>query len=241
MSTTVQIFDAKLNVPAEQRHHSLKSLLLRQRHSLNLNRNILDVPFFEAKVGDRICIIGKNGNGKTTFLKVVSGIYPATSGRVWTRYKPTTVLASGIGLEDELTVHENIELALIIRGVSGKLADELKAKITDFCELEADSNKQFKHLSTGYRSRLAFAIATCEKPSILVLDEVLGGGDEFFMRRARAHVLEIIRSAETSFVCTHAPDDMLDVCNRCLVFSNGKITFDGNMQDGVAFYRKNNQ
>lgn len=70
--------------------------------------------------GDKICVVGRNGNGKTTFLKVLSGIYPTTSGTVWTSNKPTAVLAAGVGLEEELSVIENINLSLILKNIKNR-------------------------------------------------------------------------------------------------------------------------
>ncbi len=241
MSATVLFNNVDLVVPSTQRHQSLKSYLLDLKNkTIKSELSILNVHHFEAVVGDKVCVIGRNGNGKTTFLKVLAGIYPVTSGSVWTIGTPTVVLASGIGLEDELTVSENIELSLIFKNVKTKKVKELKERVLSFCELDDQQEKQFKHLSSGFKSRLAFAIATCEKPEILILDEVLGGGDEFFMKKAKHHVIDNISSATTAFVCTHAPDEMIGICNRCIVFEKGRIVFDGSMEDGIHFYREQN-
>lgn len=240
MNTTVQFVDVQLSVPAAHVHQSFKSLLLRQRYNHSANQIILDIPSFNAKSGEKICVVGRNGNGKTTFLKVLAGIYPASSGKVWTSSKPTAVLAAGIGLEDELTVSENIDLALILKGIPAKSALALKDEIIDFCELRQDSSKQFKHLSSGFRSRLAFAIAVSEKPSILVLDEVLGGGDEFFMKRANERLREIIDDAQTAFIATHAPAELGNICNRLIIIEKARIAFDGDFDEGLALYRSRN-
>lgn len=237
MSTTVRFTNVKLAVPAAHIHQSIKSLILRQRHNHAPDQVILDVPAFEAESGDKICVVGRNGNGKTTFLKVLTGIYPATSGHVWTNRKPTAVLAAGIGLEDELSVHENITLAMLLKSIPAKHAAELRDQIIDFCELQDDTEKQFKHLSTGFRSRLAFAIAISERPSILVLDEVLGGGDEFFMKKANAKLLQTIDDADTAFIATHGPNEFKEICNRFIIIEKGRIAFDGEFAEGLDLYR----
>jgi len=242
MIEIVKIVNAVMKVPVDQRHQSLKSLFLNLRHlKKRESRKILDIHEFIAYEGDRICIIGRNGNGKTTFLKVVAGIYRLTEGVLNRKYQPTIVLAAGIGLEEELTVEENIELSLIYKKINGSRLKRFKLDILDFCELTSKKDIQFKHLSTGYKSRLAFAIATCERPDLLILDEVLGGGDEFFMKRARDKVLQIINESKAALICTHAPDDMIGICNRCLVFEDGKITFDGDLEQGIKFYRSGQQ
>ncbi|WP_157747596.1 ATP-binding cassette domain-containing protein [Cohaesibacter sp. ES.047] len=236
---TVEISNVELSVSVGSRPSSLKSLLVNRKHP-TVRKLILNVPHFIAREGDRICVIGKNGNGKTTFMKVLAGIFTPTRGQVWTRSKPTAVLAAGIGMEDELTVEENIDVSLLLRNLTSGQIRELKRGILEFCELTTDANKQFKHLSTGYRSRLAFATAICETPRILLLDEVLGGGDEFFMKKANSKLHETIAVSQTAFIATHGPDEFDGVCNRVLVIEEGRITFDGEFSKGVDFYRKSN-
>lgn len=237
MNTTVRFKDVELVVPAAHSHQSLKSLLIKRERQTKHEKTILDIPYFEAKSGDRICVVGRNGNGKTTFLKVLAGIYPVTSGSIWTCARPTAVLAAGIGLEDELSVFENINLALILKSIPPRKAAAIREGIINFCELEDDQDKQFKHLSTGFKSRLAFAIAICEKPHILVLDEVLGGGDEFFMKKANAKLQETIDHAETALIATHGPDEFKDICNRLVLIEKGQIAFDGDFTEGLDLYR----
>ncbi len=237
MNTTVRFENVQLVVPASHRHQTLKGLLIRRERQKTDEKTILNVPHFEAKAGDKICVVGRNGNGKTTFLKVLAGIYPATSGLIWTSERPTAVLAAGIGLEDELSVVENINLALILKSIHPRKAAEIRDDIIGFCELEDDQNKQYKHLSTGFKSRLAFAIAISERPHILVLDEVLGGGDEFFMKKANAKLQETIDHAETAFIATHGPDEFKDICNRLVLIEKGAIAFDGDFAEGLDVYR----
>jgi ABC-2 type transport system ATP-binding protein/lipopolysaccharide transport system ATP-binding protein len=171
-------------------------------------------------------------------MKVTAGIYKPTSGLVDIKGDVTPVLAAGIGLEDEISVLDNIKLALALRNTDPNRVVELTEKILDFCELSGSSvYKQFRHLSTGYKSRLAFAIATVEKPTILVLDEVLGGGDAAFMVKAGLRLRAVIEESEIAFIATHSPEDMQDTCNRLIYMENGKITFDGNFKDGLTTYR----
>lgn len=233
----IELKDVQLDVPASDRPQSLKSLLLNLKGFSRKKRTILSVPHFTVRRGEKICVVGRNGNGKTNLLKVVADIYPVTSGSIWMKYKPTAVLAAGIGLEEELSVSENIQLSLILKGIDREKIPQLKANILDFCELENDQNKQYKHLSTGYKSRLAFAIAISENPKILVLDEVLGGGDEFFMKKANAKLLETINSSEAALIATHGPDELRKVCNRFIIIEKGKIFYDGEFNKGLDLYR----
>ncbi|MGT3356261.1 ABC transporter ATP-binding protein [Yersinia enterocolitica] len=238
MKKTVEFKNVELLVPASDRPQSLKSLILNIRQFSNKKKSILSVPSFKAMSGDKICVVGRNGNGKTTFLKVLSGIYPTTSGTVWTSNKPTAVLAAGVGLEEELSVIENINLSLILKNIKKTDIPQMRQEILSFCELEEDQHKQYKHLSTGFKSRLAFAIAISEKPNILILDEVLGGGDEFFMKKANKKLEETIAMAETSFIATHGPDQFKNICNRLVIIEKGKVFFDGAMDAGLLLYRE---
>jgi ABC-2 type transport system ATP-binding protein len=226
-----------LEIPVSDRPQSIKSFMLNLKNIKFAKKSILAIDKFEAKKGDRICIVGRNGNGKTNFLKVLSNIYPITSGTLWAKYKPTVVLAAGIGLEEELSVHDNINLSLILKGVPKTNIINLRQEILKFCELEDDKHKQYKHLSTGYKSRLAFAIAISEKPRILILDEVLGGGDEFFMKKANRKLLDTINSSDVALIATHGPDDLKDVCNRLIIIDKGKIHYDGDFNQGLTLYR----
>tara|TARA_B100001248_G_scaffold262670_1_gene260716 strand:+ start:3533 stop:4258 length:726 start_codon:yes stop_codon:yes gene_type:complete len=237
MTVTVRLTDICLDVSANQQHQTLKGLFLRRtRNPRQINR-ILDVPLFEAKKGDKICVVGRNGQGKTTLLKVISKIYRPTAGTVWTSFKPTAVLAAGIGLEDDFTVQENIEFTLLLNNISAKRMAKISQSILEFCDLQQDRKKQYKHLSSGYKSRLAFAIAISNEPKILVLDEVLGGGDEFFMKKASRKLKDSIIQSETAFIATHGPDDFRDICNRIIVVDQSKIVFDGKFDQGLSFYR----
>lgn len=233
----VRMENVRLEISSSDRPQSIKSLILNFRKFEKEKKSILSIDKFEARKGEKICVVGRNGNGKTNFLKVLSKIYPITSGNIFTKYKPTAVLAAGIGLEEELSVYDNINLALILKGVPQNNISELRAKILDFCELDSDRNKQYKHLSTGYKSRLAFAIAISEEPKILILDEVLGGGDEFFMKKANKKLLDTINLAQVALIATHGPDELKDVCNRLIIIEKGHIYYDGEFGKGLKLYR----
>ena len=234
--TTVEIKNLILEVPSSEFSYSLKHFLLRRRKKLIYSK-ILEVENFVAKMGDKICVVGRNGQGKTTFMKIIAGIYFPTKGEVQLSSTPTTVLAAGIGLEDELSVIQNTKLALTIRGIPLNQQQQMINEILDFCELTDSYNKLYKHLSTGFKSRLAFAIAISEEPKILILDEVLGGGDEFFMKKAEKKLNECILNSQTAFIATHGPDDFKDICNRLIIIENGHIFYDGNFDDGLQIYR----
>lgn len=234
--TNIEMHNIILEVPSSEFSYSLKHFLLQKRKKIK-NTRILDIDYFKAEKGDKICVIGRNGQGKTTFMKTIAGIYLPSSGILNVRFRPTTVLAAGIGLEDDLSVIQNIRLALTIRDIPLNKQKSIINDILDFCELTESQNKLYKHLSTGYKSRLSFAIAISEEPKILILDEVLGGGDEFFMKKAELKLKKIINDAETALIATHGPDDLKELCNRLVIIEEGKILYDGSFEEGIKYYR----
>ena len=237
---TILMRDVKLDVSEHNSAQSLKNFLVIGPNRASASRKkltLLDVPKFEAFIGDKICIVGLNGQGKTTFLKVLAGIYRATEGEVFTSVKPTSVLAAGIGLEDELTVEQNIDFALTMRGIEQKAKSETSNWILDFSEMPSLRNRLYKNLSTGYKSRLSFAIAVSVTPEILVLDEVLGGGDAKFMQKATEFIAQLIRNSSTTLIATHNPYDFTSLCNKMVVIENGTISFYGDFDSGLFIYK----
>jgi ABC-type polysaccharide/polyol phosphate transport system ATPase subunit len=238
---TILMRDVKLDVSEHSSAQSLKNFLVIGPNRTIASRKkltLLNVPQFEAFTGDKICIVGLNGQGKTTFLKVLAGIYRATGGEVITSVKPTSVLAAGIGLEDELTVEQNIDFALTMRGVDPKTKSDISDWILDFSEMPLLRNRLYKNLSTGYKSRLSFAIAVSVTPQILILDEVLGGGDAKFMQKASEFIAQLIKNSSTTLIATHNPYDLAPLCNKMIVIENGAISFYGDFDLGLTMYKK---
>lgn len=238
-SISILIENAKINVvkPRLQSYSIKRSLLSRNAVEYD---NILNINFLCIKKGDKYCVIGRNGNGKTTLLKAIAGIYALSQGNIYTKTDPTVVFAAGIGLEEELSVLKNIQYNLMLQGVNRPDLNLFVKEILDFCQLENSIDKQYKNLSTGYKSRLAFAIATIIKPKILLLDEVLGGGDQFFMKKARDRLFSVINASEAALIATHGPEDLMTVCNKGLVVKNGCIVFDGALTEAIEFYNNDN-
>ena len=238
---TVLMNNVKLQVAEHSSAQSLKNALVRlgrRTSGPKQKLTLLNVPKFEAFIGDKICVVGLNGQGKTTFLKVLGGIFLATEGEVHTSVKPTSVLAAGIGLEDELTVEQNIDFALTIRGVDNKEKIDILNWVLNFSEMVPLRYRLYKNLSTGYKSRLSFAIAVSVTPQILVLDEVLGGGDAKFMQKATGFIAQLITNSSTTLIATHSPIDFRNLCNKMVVIENGEISFHGDFDNGLEVYEK---
>ena len=159
---------------------------------------------FEISKGDMLGIIGTNGAGKSTLLKVVTGIMEPTKGRIVRKGKISALLELGSGFDGDLTVKENAYLRGAMLGYTRKFMDETYPYIIDFSELKEFEDRPFKQLSSGMKSRLAFAIASLVKPEILILDEVLAVGDGAFRKKSEAKMREIIKGGATTILVSHS-------------------------------------
>lgn len=224
-----------LETYASDSHPSLKRLLSGSAGGKRIR--LLDIPNLLVENEDRICVVGRNGNGKTTLMRAIAGIYKPTFGEITGKFRATTVLASGIGLDDDLNVLENIKYSLLMADVPLREIHDHVFEILEFCEISAlEAQKLYKYFSTGFKSRISFAIATFGKPDLLLLDEVLGGGDKVFMKKAQTRVENLIQSARGAIIATHGPNEMVDVCNKLLLMESGKIAFFGDFSKGLTRY-----
>ena len=172
--------------------------------------------------GAHIGVIGANGAGKSTLLKVVTGIMEPTCGRVVRRGKVAALLELASGFDGELTVRENAYLRGAMLGYTRAFMDGTYPCIIDFAELKAFEDRPFKQLSSGMKSRLAFAIASFVKPEILILDEVLAVGDGAFRAKSEAKMREIIKGGATTILVSHAIGQVRAMCNKVLWLDKGR-------------------
>lgn len=177
---------------------------------------------FEINEGDMLGIIGTNGAGKSTLLKAVTGIMEPTKGRIVRNGKVSALLELASGFDGDLTVKENAYLRGAMLGYTRKFMDETYPYIIDFSELKEFEDRSFKQLSSGMKSRLAFAIASLVKPEILILDEVLSVGDGAFRAKSEAKMREIIRSGATTVLVSHSIGQVRTMCNKVLWLEKGE-------------------
>ena len=176
---------------------------------------------FEIKEGDMLGIIGTNGSGKSTLLKAISGIMEPTKGRIVRCGKVSALLELSSGFDGDLTVKENAYLRGAMLGYTRKFMDETYPYIIDFSELKEFEDRPFKQLSSGMKSRLAFAIASLVKPEILILDEVLSVGDGAFRAKSEAKMREIIKGGATTILVSHSIGQVRSMCNKVLWLHKG--------------------
>ena len=188
---------------------------------------------------DMLGMIGTNGAGKSTLLKAISGIMIPTEGRVVCRGRIAALLELASGFDADLTVRENTYLRGAMLGYTRAFMDKTYKGIIAFAELEDFQDKAFKHLSSGMKSRLAFSIASLVNPDILILDEVLAGGDGAFRKKSEEKMRSIINGGATTILVSHSLDQVRKMCNKVLWLDGGEqIVFSDNVEAVCDAYER---
>jgi ABC-type polysaccharide/polyol phosphate transport system ATPase subunit len=193
---------------------------------------------FDVRHGDTVAIVGPNGAGKTTLLLALAGILAPSEGEVRLYGQTSTLLTIGAGFDGELTGLDNIDLAGAFLGLSQKQMTELVPEIIEFADIGAFIDAPLKTYSTGMRARLGFAIATAITPDILLLDEVLGTGDQDFREKSQSRIRELVRSARAVIVVTHDLGYVTEYCNRAILLERGTVVHDGDPSETVKLYHQ---
>ena len=184
--------------------------------------------------GDKVGLIGHNGAGKSTILRVMAGIYYPSSGACEVRGKVSTLFTPTLGLDVNSTGLENIELAGITLGLSRSAIKSLIPQIVEFCELGHYLQMPMRTYSAGMRTRLGFAIATSIEPDILLIDEVFGAGDRRFQNKARLRLDAMLGKANTLVLASHADDIVRSFCNKAIWMEHGHIRAMGAVDEVLA-------
>jgi len=186
--------------------------------------------------GERVGLIGGNGSGKSTFLRVCSSIYKPTTGNVDIKGKATSLININLGIDPDSTGKENIRLRLILTGYSSKEIEKVTDKIIEFSGLGEFINFPFSTYSSGMQLRLAFATSTFINPEILIMDEWLSTGDKDFQEKSEKKLNELVEKTGILVIASHSKDLLLKVCNRIIWLEHGKVRLDGNPQDVAKAY-----
>ncbi len=219
----------------------LKDFLIRKiKKEINYRDLLaLDNVSFDVHKGEVVGIIGTNGSGKSTLLKLIAGAINPTSGKIEVDRKKVQLLTLGTGFDMELTGRENVYLNGSIVGYSREFLDEHYEEIVEFAELQDFMEEKVKNYSSGMVSRLGFAIATAgDAAEILLLDEVLSVGDEFFRQKSLKRIKEMIHGGSTVVMVSHGMGTILDNCDRAVWIEKGRLRMDGDVKTVCAEYRK---
>jgi ABC-type polysaccharide/polyol phosphate transport system ATPase subunit len=187
--------------------------------------------------GESVGIVGRNGSGKSTLLKIIAGVYTPSSGSCDVDGTIAPLIELGAGFNGELTGRENVYLNGAILGRSRAEMTERYASIVEFSELGDFMDVPVKNYSSGMYARLGFAIATDVDADILVIDEILGVGDEVFQRRCATRIASHIEKGRTMIFVSHDADKVKELCTRAIVLRDGQKVFDGTSDGALAHYR----
>lgn len=186
----------------------------------NKFRALTDISFTLDR-GDMLGIIGGNGAGKSTLLKVITGVLNPTEGDMIVKGDISSLISLGTGFDGRLTVKENIYLRGSLLGYSKDFLDSMYPDIIEFSELKEFENRQYSHLSSGMRSRLAFSVSCLIKPDILILDEVFAVGDASFRQKSEQKMNEIIKDGAATILVSHSLPQIERLCNKVLWIHKG--------------------
>ena len=192
---------------------------------------------FSVKKGEILGIIGYNGAGKSTMLKVISGIMKPTTGTIKVEGIISPLIELGSGFDMELTARENIFLNGYILGYSKKFIKEHFDKIVEFSELEEFLDVPVKNFSSGMIARLGFAIATIVEPEILIVDEILSVGDFKFQEKSEKKIKEMLLSGTTVILVSHALNQIEEICTKVLWLEHGRVKGYGNTKEICDAYK----
>ncbi len=204
------------------------------------NFRALDHASFQISPGETVALVGSNGAGKSTTLKLLANIYKPTSGKVTTNGRIASLLDLGVGFHPELTGAENVFLNGALLGFSQKEMKKLIPGIAKFSMLERFMDTPVKYYSSGMFMRLGFALATSVDPDILLIDEVLAVGDSAFQEKCYEKIYGFRKRGKTIVFVSHDPEAVRRLCTRAIWLDQGKVRMDGPVEDVLGSYLEAN-
>jgi len=209
-----------------ERKNSLKNALVRKARKEKVRYrevNALKGVSFEVPAGKCTGFIGANGAGKSTLMRAVAGILPPTKGQIEVRGKVSTLLALGVGFNSALTGRENVMIGGLAAGLSRAEVTEKFEEIADFADLGDFIDMPMRTYSSGMFSRLAFSVAVFMEPDILIIDEALSAGDAQFKQRAGKKMEELMNSAGTMLLVSHALSTIQELSDEVIWLHKGRL------------------
>jgi ABC-type polysaccharide/polyol phosphate transport system ATPase subunit len=190
--------------------------------------------------GEALGLVGRNGSGKSTFLKLIAAIHRPTTGRILVARgaRISSMIELGVGFHPELTGRENVVLNAAIHGLTRAEIDRIYDAVVDYSGLQHFIDVPIKNYSSGMYMRLGFAISANLDPDILLLDEIFAVGDADFQQRCIGTVKRFMDEGKTIIFVSHAAESIRSICRRVCVLEQGELMFDGDVHQGLAFYEQ---
>jgi lipopolysaccharide transport system ATP-binding protein len=215
---------------------SLKATLLRREapsiHEFWALRNVT----VEIEPGETFGVVGRNGSGKSTFLKMLARIYGPSEGHCSVGGRMSSLIELGAGFHPEFNAIENVYLAGAVYGIPKKELERDLDEIIGFAELDAFAYQPIKTYSSGMFMRLGFSVAMHVRPDVLLLDEVLAVGDERFIQKCLARIAQFRRDGGTMLLVTHDPGTVKRLCQRAMLLESGKVITIGSADEVITEY-----
>lgn len=224
---------------AEEKTDSLKEYVLKLLNGkLRFNEfYALKNVSFQVKRGESVALIGKNGSGKSTILKIIAGVMYPTEGSVAVNGSIAPLIELGAGFDMELTARENIYLNGAVLGHDREFMDQYFDEIVDFAELWDFIDVPVKNYSSGMVARLGFAIATVVRADILVVDEILAVGDFKFQEKCKARMAQMMAGGTTLLFVSHSETQVKELCKKALWLDKGEVMAFGDTEEVCKLYK----
>jgi lipopolysaccharide transport system ATP-binding protein len=190
----------------------------------------------ELRDGDRVGLVGHNGAGKSTMLRLLSGVYEPTSGTAEINGTIGSLIDISLGIDPEASGRQNMYLRAGLLGLSRSTIEEHVDEIIEFSELGDFFDMPVRTYSSGMHLRLAFAVSTIVRPQILLMDEWLSVGDESFKEKAAQRMNNLVDATDILVIATHSRDLICSNCNRVLWLEHGKVKMDGSPEEVAKLY-----
>lgn len=225
----------------QEKHGTVKSLftnILRGRNRVVKTQHALKDISFEIKKGEFFGIVGRNGSGKSTMLKMLAGIYQPTKGTVQVHGKLVPFIELGVGFNPELTGRENVYLNGALLGFDKKQIDSMYKEIVEFAELERFMDQKLKNYSSGMQVRLAFSMAVQAKADILLVDEVLAVGDADFQRKCFEYFKQLKKNKKTVVFVSHNMAAIREYCDRAVLIEDSEMICEADANEVSGAYTR---
>ena len=202
-------------------------------------KRVINGVSFRIDKGEGVAFFGRNGAGKSTILKMITGVSFPTEGEIEVNGRVSALLELAAGFNPEFTGRENIYFKGNVMGLTDEEIKAIEDEIIEFAALGDYIDQPVRTYSSGMKARLGFAINSNIDPEIMIVDEALSVGDKAFRIKCRKKIKEIRAKDDITFLfVTHAPNFAKEFCKRGIVLEHGKIKFDGPIEEAIALYEK---